>query len=171
MKDELLKRWQELRELWNKLAPGERRLAMVGGGALGLILVYALLWLPVQKELARLRVNVPDERAQLQRMRAQAAAIKPLRARNVSAPAPGSLLAVVEQSATARGMRSFVTRMEADGSAGVQLTLDAVPFNSLISWLADLQDSYSLLVDSASMDAHSTLGTVNAKLKLRIETP
>ena len=160
-----------LRDQWNKLAPGERHLAMAGSVVLGVVLLYVLMWLPVQKELARLRVNVPEERAQLQSMRAQAAAIKPLRARSGTAPAAGTLLAVVEQSATARGLRGSITRMEADGSTGVQLTLDAVSFNSLLSWLSDLQDSHTLLVDSASMDAHTAPGTVNAKLKLRIETP
>ncbi|HJW81707.1 MAG TPA: type II secretion system protein M [Acidiferrobacterales bacterium] len=160
-----------LREQWNKLAPGERRLAMIGGVVVGATLLYVLLWLPIQKELTRLRVSVPEERAQLQRMRAQAASIKPLRARSGAKPAPGTLLSVIEQSASARGLRSFVTRMEADGGNGVQLTLDAVPFNSLLSWLADLQDSHSLLIESTSMDAHSAPGTVNAKLKLRIENP
>jgi general secretion pathway protein M len=168
MKAEWLKR---LRDLWDKLEPGERRLAMIGGAVLGLTLLYMMLWLPVQKDLTRLRASIADERAQLQRMRVQAASIKPLRARNVSAPAAGTLLTVVDQSATSRGLRGYISRLEADGSAGVQLTLDAVPFNSLISWLADLQDSYSLLVDNATMDAHTTIGTVNAKLKLRIETP
>ena len=160
-----------LREQWSKLAPSERRLAMIGGVLLGIALLYTLLWLPVQKELTRLRVSVPEERAQLQRMRAQAASIKPLRARSGAKPAPGTLLSVIEQSASARGLRGFVRRMEADGGSGVQLTLDAVPFNSLLSWLADLQDSHSLLVESTSLDAHTAPGTVNAKLKLRIESP
>ena len=95
----------------------------------------------------------------------------PLRARSGPAPAAGTLLSVIDQSATARGLRGFITRMEADGGNGVQLTLDAAPFNSLISWLADLQDSHSLLIESASLDAHTAPGTVNAKLKLRIESP
>lgn len=168
MKTEILNR---LRDLWSKLAPGERRLAMIGGVAVGVTLLYVLLWLPVQKELARLRVSVPEERVQLQRMRAQAASIKPLRARSGSKPAAGTLLSVVEQSASARGLRGFISRLEAEGGTGVQLALDAVPFNSLLSWLADLQDSHSVLVEYAGVDAHTAPGTVNAKLKLRIETP
>jgi len=159
-----------LRDQWNKLAPRERRLASAGGIVVGITLLYMLLWLPVQKDLGRLRVSVPEERIQLQRMRAQAASIKPLRARNVAKPAAGTLLSVVEQTASARGMRGFITRMEASGGNGVQLTLDAVPFNSLLSWLADLQDSHSLLVESTSLDAHTAPGTVNAKLKLIIES-
>lgn len=168
MKTEFL---NPLRDQWNKLAPSERRLATIGGVVVGATLLYVLLWLPVQKELARLRVSVPEERAQVQHMRMQAASIKPLRARSGAKPAPGTLLSVIEQSATARGMRGFISRMEADGGNGIQLTLDAVPFNSLLSWLADLQDSHSLLVESTSLDAHTTPGTVNAKLKLRIESP
>ena len=160
-----------LREQWSKLAPSERRLVIIGGSVVAATLLYMLLWSPVQKELARLRVSVPEERAQLQRMRAQAASIQPLRARSGTKPAPGTLLSVIEQSATARGLRGFITHLEADGSNGVQLTLDAVPFNSLISWLADLQDSHFLLVDSTSLDAHTAPGTVNAKLKLRVENP
>jgi len=168
MKTEFL---NPVRDQWNKLAPSERRLATIGGVVVGVTLLYVLLWLPVQKELARLRVSVPDERAQLQRMRAQAASIKPLRARSGAKPAAGTLVSVIEQSASARGLRGFVTRMEADGGNGVQLTLDAVPFNSLLSWLSDLQDSHSLLVESTNLDAHTAPGTVNAKLKLRIENP
>jgi len=168
MKTEFL---NPLRDAWGKLAPGERRLTMIGGVLVGVTLLYVLLWLPVQKELARLRVSVPEERAQLQRMRAQAASIKPLRARSGAKPAPGTLLPVIEQTATARGMRGFVSRLEADGGTGVQLTLEAAPFNSLLSWLADLQDSHSLHIENASMDAHTAPGTVNAKLKLRIENP
>jgi general secretion pathway protein M len=160
-----------LRDQWNKLAQGERRLATTGGIVVGITLLYMLLWLPVQKELARLRVSVPQERSQLQRMREQATFIKPLRARTAAKPAAGALLSVIEQTASARSMRGFITRMEASGGNGVQLTLDAVPFNSLLSWLADLQDSHSLLVESATMDAHTAPGTVNAKLKLIIENP
>ena len=168
MKTEFL---NPLRDAWGKLAPGERRLAMAGSAVVGVALLYVLLWQPVQKELARLRVSVPEERAQLQRMRAQAASIMPLRARSGTKPAAGTLLPIIEQSATARGLRGFITRMEADGGNGVQLTLDAVPFNSLLAWLADLQDSHSLLIESASLDARTAPGTVNAKLKLRVESP
>ena len=56
MKTEFL---NPLRDAWSKLAPGERRLALAGAVVLGVVLLYVLLWQPVQKELARLRVSVP----------------------------------------------------------------------------------------------------------------
>jgi len=158
-----------LRSQWNKLAPGERRLATIGGIVLGFTLLYILFWLPVQAELTRLRQSVPVEHAQLLHMRSQAASIAPLRSHRGTKPAAGTLLSVIEQSATARGMRGFITRMDASGSNNVQLTLEAVSFNSLLSWLADLQDSYSLRVESTTVDAHTAPGTVKAKLKLSVD--
>lgn len=160
-----------LRDHWSRLAPGERRLAMIGGVVVCIALFFVLFWLPLQNELSRLRVSVPEEHAQLQRMRSQAASIAPLRGRKGTKPAAGTLLSVVEQSASARNLRSFISRIEAVGGNSVQLTLDAVSFNSLLSWLADLQDNYALRVESTSLDAHTAPGTVNAKLKLSIDPP
>ena len=167
MKNEFMDR---LRTAWNGLTPAERRLVAIGASLIGVVLLYLMLWRPVQKDLTRLRVSVPEERAQLQQMRAQAAAIKPLRARTGSAPAAGMLLSVVDQSASTHGLRSFITRLEADGGAGLQLVAEAMPFNSFITWLAELQDSYALVVENASMDAHTASGTVNIKMKLRTDT-
>ena len=162
---------ERLRSAWNGLTPSERRLAAIGAGVLGIALLYVMLWRPVQKDLARLRASVPEESAQLRQMRAQAASIQPLRARAGTAPAAGMLLSVVDQSATSRGLRGFITRLEADGATGLQLVAEAVPFNTFIAWLAELQDGSGLVVDNASMDAYTASGTVNVKMKLRIETP
>lgn len=168
MKNELLDR---LRAAWTGLTPSERRLVAIGASVIGVLLLYLMLWRPVQKDLARLRASVPEERAQLQQMRAQAASIKPLRARAGSAPAAGMLLSVVDQSAATRGLRGFITRLEADGGTGLQLVAEAMPFNTFIAWLAELQDSHALVVENASMDAHTASGTVNVKMKLRVEAP
>lgn len=160
-----------LRDAWSGLAPHERRLALIGIGILALLVLYLMLWLPLQKDLARLRTAVPEERAQLARMRTQAATIKPLRGSVRGATVGGAPLAIVEQSANARGLRSTITRLEADGSSGVQVAFDGVAFNALIAWLADLQTGQALFVDNATIEAQSKPGIVNARLKLRAETP
>jgi len=168
MKNELVDR---LRSTWAGLAPAEQRLVMIGAIFLGIVLLYMLLWRPVQKDLTRLRTSVPEQYKQLQHMRVQAASIKPLRARVGSAPAPGMLLSVVDQSATARGLRGYISRLEADSGSGLQLVAEAMPFNTFIAWLAELQDGYALVVENATIDAHSVSGTVNVKMKLRVEAP
>jgi len=160
-----------MRELWGTLAARERRIVAMGMFLLGLTVLYLLLWLPLQQELSRLRAGVPEGQAQLARMREQAAIIQPIRSRAASIPAPGTLVSVIEQSATGRGLRKQITKLEADGSNGVQVTAEAINFNSLIAWLADLRETHSLITDNLSVDAHTTPGTVNARLRMRVSNP
>jgi len=157
--------------LWGQLAPRERQLLLAGGALLGLALLYTLVWQPLHKEVARLRVDTPKAAAQLARMREQAALIQPLRGRVATAPASGNLVQAVEQSATGRGLRKQISRLEADGSNGVQVTAEAISFNSLVAWLADLRDNQALVVDNLVLDAHNQPGAVNARIRLRIEKP
>jgi general secretion pathway protein M len=160
-----------LRETWGGLSGRERRLATAGAALLALVLLYLLLWLPLQQELGRLRAGNPEAQEQLARMRTQASMIQPLRGRQRAAPAPGTVVSVVESTATARGLRKQISKIEADGGNGVQISADGIPFNSLIAWLADLREGNALVVDNASFDAHTASGTVNARLRLRVENP
>lgn len=160
-----------LRGAWEGLAPRERRLLVAGGTGLGLLLAILLLWLPLQKDLARLRAAVPRETEQLAHMRAQADTVRPLLQRAAVASPAGGALSAAEQSADAHGVRGFLTRIEAEGNDGVQVALDAVPFNALLSWLADLRDNHALVVDSATVDALAAPGTVNVRIRLRAEPP
>lgn len=160
-----------LRDLWGALAPRERQLATGGALLLGLVLLYLLLWAPLRHEVVRLRAGVPDARAQLARMRTQAASIPALRGRSAVPPAPGMLTAVVEQSANARGLRKQISHLEPDGSNGLQITAESISFNGLIEWLADLRDNNALIVDNLSLDAATATGAVNARIRLRVATP
>lgn len=160
-----------VRDAWTALSARERQLALFGAAAVGLVVLWLLLWLPLDKEVKRLRSATPEAQAQLQKMRAQAAMIQPLRGRTRSAPAPGSAVSVVEQSATALGLRKQIVKLESDGARGVQIAAEAVSFNSLMAWLNDLRDAYGFQVDNAQIDAHTVAGTVNARIRLRTENP
>lgn len=161
-----------LRETWSTLSARERQLALAGGAVLLLVVVALLAWLPLQRELTRLRASVPEQQQQLARMRTQAAMVPALRSRaGGTPPAAGTLLTVVEQSANKHGVRSFLTRLDVEGGTAVQVTAEAVPFNALISWLAELREGYALNVENATLEAHGAPGTVNGRLRLRIENP
>lgn len=162
---------QRLQDAWSGLAERERLMAKAGGLLVGVTLVYLMFWEPVQNELTRLRTAVPEKQVQLVRMRALAAQVQPLRGRVAQPPASGALLGMVEQSAAARGLRTQITRIEAEGTNGLQLTLEAMPFNSLVAWLAELQENNAIAVDQANLDAHAKPGQVSGKVRLRVETP
>lgn len=152
---------------WRGLAPRERLVVGVGGALVALLLFYALLWAPLQGDLARLRTNVPREEQQLQWMRAQVSRVKQLRAAAPSMVQGQGLLSFVEQSAQAYNIRTNIKRVEPEGSNAVRLSIDGVAFNSLIEWLANLQKQGGLRIENADLDPLPTPGTVNARLRLR----
>jgi general secretion pathway protein M len=162
---------QRFNELWSGLAERERRLAQAGIVLVSVTLVYLLVWEPIDKELTRLRTAVPEKQLALARMQALAAQIQPLRGRAAQPPAAGAILGVVDQSASARGLRGQITKLEADGQNGAQLTVEAMAFNSLAAWLAELQETNAVAIDQASLDAHTKPGQVSGKLRLRVQAP
>ena len=147
--------------------PPRDRWLLIGGGAGLLLVIYLSLWLPLQRELSRLRVSVPQEKVQLAQMQVQALEINQLRASGRMPQAGGNLLVNLEQSATANGIRSRIIRMEPEGTGGARLSLEGVHFNALIGWLANLQNQGGVRIEKATFEAQPAAGTVNARLVLR----
>ncbi len=147
--------------------PPRDRWLLIGGGVGLLLILYLSLWLPMQSELSRLRMSVPQVKVQLAQMRVQAMEINQLRASGRVPVSGGNLLANLEQSATANGIRGRIVRMEPDGANGARLSLDGVHFNALISWLTGLQAQGGVRIEKATFEAQPAAGTVNARLVLR----
>jgi type II secretory pathway component PulM len=83
------------------------------------------------------------------------------------AAAPANLPSAIEQSAQGAGFRPQIAVNAADGGRSLQVTLDAVAFNSLVTWLTDLRQSFGVVVEEATFDAQATPGIVNVRLRLR----
>lgn len=156
----------DLTNRWNSLPPRSRMLVAGGAVAIGAVLLVSAAWLPLERDLARLRQEVPRAAEQLNWMRAQAPMAKTMRARMTSSSG-APVVPSIEQSATAQGVRSYITKIEAEGNASARVTLEAAPFNSLILWISELQSTQGLIVDDATIEAHATPGLVNARLRLR----
>lgn len=152
---------------WRGLAARER-VILLGGGILAvLLLAYGLLWLPLQRELRLLQVEVPKEYEQLQWMRAQTGRLKILRSAAPSALQKNGILSFVERSAQAYNIRQFIKRIDPDGANSARLAVDGAPFNKLVEWLDNLQKQGGVRIESASLEPQSTAGIVNARLQLR----
>lgn len=158
---------EQLYARWRTLQPRER-IVLGSGGTLALVMLgYALLWVPLQRDLSHLRTAVPKERAQLMQMRTQAREIAALRARAPAAGNSSNLLSTLERSAQEHKLRQYITRMEPDPVNGVRVSLDAVGFSALLQWLADLQKQSGVRADTATIAAQADAGMVNARLVLR----
>ncbi len=155
----------DLDQHWNALDPRTRQIVIVGGAIITVLMLYMMAWRPLEKDLDRLRVDVPRETEQLDWMRAQLPSIKTMRAKAVSTG--GAVVSGIEQSAVTHGTRAFVSKIDGEGNSGARLTIDAIPFNKLVAWIADLQATQGLIIEEATIDAHATPGVVNARLRLR----
>ncbi len=153
---------------WRALQPRERVALVIAAVTLGGFLFFDLLWIPVQHELHELRIAVPRDRTRLTVMRAQALQIAQLRATGKTGHVSGgAILATVEQSATAYGLRQQLTQLEPDGANGARLVLQGTSFNTLVTWLSTLQSQYGIRTASAAISAKGSPGIVDARLELR----
>lgn len=153
---------------WEKLQPREKMMVAVMFVVVLTFLFYLLFWLPVTKDLKRLRVSLPKAEASLAIMRVQAAKIKSLKSRHPTTSGSGGLLSQLEQAATHRGLRQFITQMEPDGNAGVRMTIEGVSMNNLLSLLSGLHKKSGLRVENATISpATESPGIVNARITLK----
>lgn len=151
---------------WRQLEARERRLLTWTGVAVVVFLLYVSIWAPMRAELERLRASVPQNHVKLALMRAQAQEVARLRTRVPAGTQGGNLLSTVEQSAMNRGLRQGMTRIEPEGANAARVTFEEVNFNSLITWLADLQ-TQGVRVENANLQRRPAVGLVSARLVLR----
>ncbi len=156
------------RARWRALEARERMALAIATVILGTFLFYDLLWAPMEHDLHELRVEVPRDGARLTVMRTQALQISQLRASGKITPTSGgAILATLEQSAAAYGLKQALTQMEPDGASGARLILQGVAFNTLVTWLHALQTHNGVRIESATINANPKPGVVDVHLELR----
>ncbi len=144
------------------LQPREQRMVAVGGvGVAVLILLFGIL-MPLQsavssavkrndtkrEDLAWMRVNAPEIRASGGQLPAD------------TGEAP---VVLVDRVGREAGLGSALRGTQPNGT-GVRVQLEAAPFDTLVSWLATLDERYGLAIESITVDRTAQPGTVNASI-------
>ena len=150
-----------------------REQAFVAAGAVIVIiaLIYALLWLPLDKRHDQVQQSVADWERSL-------AELGPLRAlvANSGREAPrGSVdvgqapIIIVDQTLRTRGLEQYRRRSQPTTSNGIRVELESVPFDQLVLWLGDLRDQFGLQVQAGSLSAIAQAGPGRVKASLTLE--
>jgi len=155
---------ERLLQYLQRLQPRERRMVLFGAVAALLLIIVATV-LPLQRSVAAIQQRVERKRDDLQWLRSMAPQLTGLQ---VSAPPPlrESLVVLVDRTARESGLAKSLVGSQPSGDGGLNVRLEKMPFDSLIAWLAQLNERYGVRVDSATVDAANEKGTVTATLIL-----
>lgn len=153
-----------MREWFTNLAPRERVIVLCGGAAALVIVVWGLIWKPLDDGTAGLRDALAQKRAllvDLQRIEGLPSA------GSMSAPADDrrSLVVLVDQTGQSLGL-SF-TRTRPDGPDAISVSFTSAPFDTVVEWLVLLERTHGLTVESASFNGSRDRGLVSGQLSLR----
>lgn len=159
-----------MKEFYENMSVSERRTFLVGGAALVLILIYGVIWLPLQRSVVLQQEMVIKNQALVTWMQNASADVRALIG---SAPAmrtergDSSLLALVDTTAKQSNLGTAVRRVEPKGKDEVRVRLEAAAFDDMIRWLTELQLRYGIQTESVSVDRQPSPGRINANLTLK----
>ncbi len=164
---------QAVRAFWRQRTPQEQRTLRLAMLVISLLLAYQLIWSPIQQ--AAKSATLQLESTQKLAAFTQEAKQTLMRA---GAPAKASqtqsvaLMVWVEQAARAMGIEPQLTQRQpvandADGRERVQLKFSAVPFDSLLRWLAEASSAgFGVVQLEITPQPGSKTGLVDASIQL-----
>jgi type II secretory pathway component PulM len=151
---------------WHGKRPGERRALLAFGALIIALLAWALLWLPLTRDLAAQRAASARTAAALAAGRATAVDLAALT--RTAAPPPldeAAARGVIERALGQHQLTPALAGFEwRDGRA--RLTLTAAPLPALASALETIERDARLFVVEASLTALAAPGQVRAELTL-----
>jgi general secretion pathway protein M len=152
----------KVRTWYAGLQQREQRTVAIGGVTVAvLILVFGIL-MPLHSALSGAVRGNETRREDLKWMQVNSpevlAAGSQLPADTSEAP-----MVLVDRVARQHGLASALRGTQPNGS-GVRVQLEAAPFDSMVAWLAALDERYGLSVESITLDRTAKPGLVNASI-------
>jgi general secretion pathway protein M len=154
-----------VRDWLDSLSARERNLVYAAGALVSVALLYLVLVLPVQTSGNRMASRVGQKTADLAWMRAQAP--QAMAAAGAARSSGGeSLVVLVDRTAREAGLGTSLRDQSPDGNSGLRLRIEGASFDTLVTWLAMLQQQHGVSIEAANIDAAAP-GLVNATLSLK----
>ena len=154
---------------WQQLAPRERRMLLIGGGALAVIFYVFLVRLPGQAAVEELSEQVTQERELANWMEQTRDQIRALSGES-GPDEPGgtdqALFSLADESARTQGLEQVLGRVEPAGDDGARVNFEDIAFDDLLRWLIHLRREHGVIADQVTVREGSREGRVNVQLVL-----
>jgi general secretion pathway protein M len=151
----------KLRAWYAGLQQREQRVVAIGTVALAVLILVLGILVPLQSAVSNVVKSNETKRADLKWMQANAPEI---RAAGQVPPDTGEApVVLVDRVAREAGLASALRGTQPNGT-GVRVQLEAAPFDTLVTWLATLDERYGLAIETITVDRGAQPGVVNASI-------
>ncbi len=153
-----------MRNWFLQLNQREQLSLLVLGAALGLYLLYMLVWSPLDSARDSLALQNESVAASLQRVDAMVSEITRLRESGTRPGARRNLTSLINQSTGALALP--VSRLQPNSRGEIQVRLENAAFDDLLTWLYRMEYQEGLLVRELSVTQAGSVGRVNATVRI-----
>jgi len=156
---------EQLQHYWQSRSPRDRRTIALIGSLIGITLLYAYIWMPMNEARVRLRAELPKLRGAAEQMSVQAQEVTRLKATPAQATrTPPQEL--INQSAETSGIKGDISQITQLSPDRVQVILNNVSFDAWMRWTHSLAQQSGLRIDSARVTANNEPGMVKVQAVL-----
>jgi type II secretory pathway component PulM len=153
-------------EAWyQELEPRERQMVLGGSIVVALIVLFMLLT-PLQHQVSAAQVRFTERQQDLQWLQSVAPQLVALKSAS-SSHGGESLVVLTDRIARSSGLASAVKGNQQSEDGSLSVHLEQAPFDAFIAWAGELVQQHGVQLVSASIEATSTPGIVNASVTLR----
>lgn len=157
----------QLQSRWATLSASEQAMLTWGAVIVLPVLFYLLLWQPAHSAVDKLQRSVPQQRAALVQMQAQAIEVQTLRQGVHPAVVEGdALLQLVHVASEAAGWVAPNMTVELAEKNEVRINADSVEFARWVKFLHELEATHHLRASSITVSALPTAGLVKVNAVL-----
>ncbi|MDA8561619.1 type II secretion system protein M [Gammaproteobacteria bacterium] len=159
-----------MNQWWVNLSLKEKKTIKIGGITLSILLIYMLIWLPLQNEIKYLRSQIKQNQKLLSWMitadkKIQDSSKEIKASTNINSD---SALSIVENEIHQNDISNKVTKLRQIENGLIELNFDQVSFDKLIAWLTVMWENHNLLVTQMNIKPSIKPGIVHAELKLKL---
>jgi general secretion pathway protein M len=152
----------KLKAWYANLQERERRVVLIGSVALAALILVGGILLPIESAVSSAEKRAATRREDLAWMHVNAPELASGSATlaNDTGEAP---VVVVDRVGREAGLGAALRGTQPSGT-GVRVQLEAAPFDTLVVWIATLEQRYGLSIESITVDRAARPGVVNANI-------
>ncbi len=159
-----------IKDYWYKLPARDQRVLGIGVLVVLSILLYSLVWAPIQDQLKRQRPQLIKQSADLVWMQAQADKIRQLKQNHATSGSTNDvpLLTTIDQTARKLKLRELIKQIQPGKESGTaKIWFDKVVFEDWLQWL-DQISARGIDVTRVSITKSAEFPRVNIRLEVSL---